>query len=347
MNIKFIIKIILLSVSQFAFGHFFRAELFYNRAHKQFIYTFADAHISSDDNNKKALQKQQNDIITHARTLNALVIAEDPYIINEDDIAHDASGTIQPGYLDNDFLQKVPKTTPLQGLTSLCQLNAVNNINVEKRLTTQRPLNVYFKYLANKKNIIRTEYTDGKLFENYYTKRLEWLSNVIEQPCAELFDYLKENSSTITELMQQDQNIPEISTIDTVFSFYPTDSFIIDQTYKEKIFATLRRYGSTILDIDILHNIARNQDLPYIFVSAGDYHIKRLQEALQECDYEFIGYIGSYSNSTQDPEPHALSVTEAIDKLDKQFVFKTLLYSFFSMILSIMNQNTTLHLWGT
>lgn len=346
MKIRIISLFFLLIASQQSFCHFFRAELFYNKLNKQFIYAFADAHSSYEDNNKKALLMQPNDMVTNAKTFDALVIAEDPYIINEDNIAHDASGTIQPAYLDNDFLQKVPKTTPLQGLTSLCQLNGIKNINVERRLTTQRPLNIFFQYFNNQKNIIRSQYTDGLLFENYYNQRLEWLNKIIEQPCAELFDYLRTSSSTIKELIKQDQNIPKINAIDTIFSLYSTDHFIIDQTYQEKIIATLRRYGSTLLDIDIVHNIATHPTVSCIFVCAGNYHIDRLHEALQTCDYEFIGFVGSYSQDAYEPERDAIDISNAINQLNNQFVFKKLLNSFFSMILSIIKQNTILNLWG-
>lgn len=325
MSIKQIL-FMLFMVNNICFGHFFRAEKYSlhnpSLAKKQHIYLFSDFHISDDQNNRDAILIHQQDIITLAKQIQAHVIVEDGMVTNRDEIVNSSSVSIQQKHLPTQerylkYLKKIE--TPLGALASGCYLQSVSCSNVEFRFTPIRPLDIYCKFLNNKKTQIRSEYKDDATFESYYALKLNELEQIIEIPCKALFDIFKNSHCTIEEYLAQENNIPIIETIDEIISQINDEKWDLDNiSYKEKIRKLFTTYCATFLDIQALHEIARHPNQENIIICAGDFHIECIKTALKKIGYIFEGEYGSHFelyDGTKYNEPEAINVHEAYTHL--------------------------------
>lgn len=310
--------------SLFAYGsahaHFFKVETMSTMLPhgKQTIILCSDYHYSDKEENKAAIGTQQNDIITMAKQLNATVIVEDGYVRNHEEIIHDKTATCMPEVIPQDELDWSITKTPLHGLASVCHNQTINCVNVESRFSFFRNTNTFLRYLENKKKII-AQRNDSASFCTYYKKQLNALQTCFEEPCKQLFDYFKIQDKTIDQILDNAKELPKCENIDAVLASISSEPWDYEtMPYEEKIITLYTRYGCIFLDLDILHAVAVNSDKEYIIICAGDYHIERCMNALEDLGYSKEVYYGAeiaIVDGTDYEEPNAIDISLIEEKI--------------------------------
>lgn len=265
------------------YGHFFKIESMNNG--NQTIILVSDYHYSNDSHNQDAIAIQQKDILTLAQELNALVIVEDGYMNNWEQIIHDTTALVSPsiipyGQLDASIIQ-----TPLHGLHSLCIYNKITSINVETRFSAERTIDNFFQYLAHKKQII-LGYNDPEQYKQLYQDFFSKLEKNIEQPCKKIFDYIRVKYPYISQIKLCKKLHEQESVLYNALMTQASESdMYFHMSLQEKIGTLYTRYGCVYLDMDIMHAIAQHPDKQCIIICAGDYHIEHCMNLLKTVGY--------------------------------------------------------------
>lgn len=300
------------------FGHIFNITSLSNQKHT--IIACADYHISTQPENVAAIKKQQEDIIALANELGAVVVVEDVYSGNIQEIINDTTATIAPLPMRlNNSYDTIAIESPILYLQSRCADNEVECINVETRFSDFRTAANYMKYLSNKKAHI-LKYNDSLPFKMLYQNKLSHIQKHIEEPCKELFEYLEQQKISAFDALKQ-QNVPMIPYLDTILTALSPDQWDFKRMrYAGQLTSFFLMYESLFLDLDIIHAIAQQYNKRTIILCAGSSHIDHCIQLLQELGYQVNQTHGKNLRKTSDgrnfEEPQAVDISQCINIFD-------------------------------
>lgn len=306
-----LLPLIIFTVSQSAFGYFFKAEEW--RSEDQTILLFNDLHRKTAEN--ISVEQRQN-IVNLATSLNAGLIVEDSYFIAEDQL-QDSTADISYTVATQAQINAKPIFSPLSGLYSLSKLNGIDARNVECRLSWYGPLSVYYQFCQNKKNQLYN-CNDGN--EPIYTECLNELEKSLEKPLANIFDLMKTTNLKKEDFTKQ-TNLPVIADIDSIFiDVFENKYDHMAYTYERKLNLLLLAHAAKFVDLEIIRAITLLKNKSIIIICAGDAHIEFIKKILPELQfrhYKTIGESLKVDGDKKNSEPTALDFN-AIAQADQQ-----------------------------
>lgn len=291
------------------FGHFFKMQTMQKET--QTILLVSDYHYSDDPFNQQLIPVQQEAVLDLARKEHALVIVEDGFMANDQEMINDCSGTLQPLVVPHDELHSTSVQTPLHGIHSRCYYQSIDCLNVEFRFSGMRTTQDFLRLLEHKKQLI-SHYDDPLPFKQIYAQILERSLSQFKKQCPKTYAFLRKSNQRIHEILFKksllDNRVSLMNMAGALTIDHPDYDY--QQLKTADIVDNIYLYcGCHILDIEILHAIAQHQNKQMIIVLAGDFHIHHCKQQLEALGYACTNVIGEdiSLDGTDFAEPTALT----------------------------------------
>jgi hypothetical protein len=295
-------------------AHVYQADHWSNGS--DHLFCLRDYHLSTTAHNKDANPVQRQNIIYYAKAYQATVIAEDNLVPNKQEIiadsfAYDPNKNYSHRCPDSFWKQDGihPTLGPTCGLMAYCHKNEIPAINIEFRQVKGMSLNdgtITAATALQVADIVAQEiaaYNDSDCLNTYYRTQLAHYHEH-RQRLAPLFQTLIEKNCSLKDALHDiptigyPANFEEIITIDPTLSVYEKNKLVI------------RLYDSPLVDLKIIHAIARTQGTMILCVGGG--HIERISEVLPLIGFE---QLATYTSNTEnEAEPDALDLEQVFQK---------------------------------
>lgn len=290
---------------------------------KHEIFCFSDFHPGCYY--KKVAERQQNELITWAKQLNALVIVED-------------KGDEKKSQEYREYFKKfkwnfVPKDiTPLRALTNICRKYGIAYVNVENRFWRSG-----LEYML-------------EAGDDYYgMSKIQYLNtlNFVHQQSIVEYEKVKkdiqtfiftDNHSSLRDYYQTTINIIENApgNISKCVDF--TDFHMqLDFRERQNCINNIRLFDKENIDAHILHAVYQNKGHQYIFICAGGGHIENISQVLPLLGYKRMDpVIKPCGFSTLLCEESAVAIDSFFDKAKPAYrPYKFLKYGVIAILAGI------------